>query len=72
MAEIEKNFILAESSNLEYDSKVEILMIVKRYGEKYIMEKGDGCRVNLNKLPEDAVLQIYRYMKSILEMDDDY
>ena len=72
MAEIEKNFILAESSNLEYDDKVSILAIVKRYGKQFIMEKGDGCRVNLNRLPEDAVLQIYRYMKITLEMDDDY
>jgi hypothetical protein len=72
MAEIEKNFILSESPNLEYDDLVEILVIAKRYGKDFIMEKGDGCRINLNKLPEDAVMQVYRYMKSTLELEDDY
>lgn len=72
MSETDKNFILSEALNLEPSDYVEILGIVKRYGKEYIMEKGDGCRINLNKLPEDAVMKIYRYMKTVLETDDDY
>lgn len=72
MTEVEKNFIISESSNLEYNDMVQILVIVKRYGKEYIMEKSDGCRINLNKLPEEGVMQIYRFMKSIFDLDDDF
>ena len=72
MSEVEKNFVLSESPNLEYEDYIEILVITKRYGEEYIMEKGAGCYINLNKLPNDALMQIYHYMKSSLELDEDY
>ncbi len=67
--EIEKEFIISESSNLDNDDRVEILMIVKRYDVKYVIEKKDGCRVRLDKLPEDAVMQIYDFMRRRLEID---
>jgi len=66
----EKNFILSESPNLDYDDRVEILVIVKQHGIDYIIEKKDGCRIRLNKLPIEAIMQIYDFMRRRLEVVD--
>lgn len=66
----EINFILSESPNLDYDDRIEILIIVKQYGTEYIIEKKDGSRIRLNQLPEEAVMQIYDFMRRRLEITD--
>jgi hypothetical protein len=66
----EKNFILSESPNLDYTDRVEILVIVKQHGIEHIIEKKDGCRIRLDKLPSDAVMQIYDFMRRRLEVNE--
>lgn len=66
----EIDFILSESKNLAVQDRIEILIIVRQYGESYIIEKKDGCRVQLNKLPHEAILRIYDYMRRKLETND--
>jgi len=66
----EMNFILSESPNLDYEDRIEILIIVKQYGTENIIERKDGSRIRLNKLPEEAVIQIYNFMKRRLEAVD--
>lgn len=66
----EIDFILSESKNLVVQDRIEILIIVRQYGENYIIEKKDGCRIQLNKLPSEAILRIYDYMRRKLETND--
>ena len=66
----EIDFIHSESKNLTVLDRIEILVIVRQYGENYIIEKKDGCRIQLNKLPQDAILRIYDYMRRKLETND--
>jgi hypothetical protein len=66
----EIDFILSESKNLGVQDRIEILIIVRQYGENYIIEKKDGCRIQLNKLPSDAIIRIYNYMRRKLETND--
>ena len=68
--EIEKEFIVSESSNLDREDRIEILNIVKRYDIKFIKEKRDGSRVRLDRLPEDAVMQIYDFVRRRIEIGD--
>lgn len=63
----EVDFILSESKNLGVDDRIEVLIIVRQYGEDHIIEKKDGCRIRLDKLPSEAILRIYDYMRRKLE-----
>ena len=63
----EIDFILSESKNLVVQDRIEILIIVRQYGENFIIEKKDGCRIQLNKLPSEAILRIYDYMRRKFE-----
>jgi hypothetical protein len=64
----EKNFIISESPNLEAEDRIEILVIIKQHGIEHVIEKRDGCRIRLDKLPPEAVMQIYDYMRRKLEI----
>lgn len=66
----EIDFILSESKNLSVQDRIEILTIIQQYGNNYIIEKKDGCRILLNKLPSEIVLRIYDYMRRKLETND--
>lgn len=66
----EIDFILSESKNLVVQDRIEILIIVRQYGENYIIEKKDGSRIQLNKLPSEAILRIYDYMRRKFETND--
>lgn len=66
----EVDFILSESPNLDYEDRIEILVIVKQYGTENIIERKDGSRIRLNKLPDEAVAQIYDFMRRRLETTD--
>lgn len=66
----EIDFILSESKNLTVQDRIEILIIVRQYGENFIIEKKDGCRIQLTKLPSEAILRIYDYMRRKFETND--
>jgi hypothetical protein len=68
--EAEIDFILSESKNLAVQDRIEILIIVRQYGENYIIEKKDGSRIQLTKLPTEAILRIYDYMRRKFETND--
>lgn len=66
----EIDFILSESKNLVVQDRIEILIIVRQYGENFIIEKKDGCRIQLNKLPAEAIMRVYDYMRRKFETND--
>ena len=68
----EVNYILSEIQNLDHMQMVGILNIVNEHNQtNLVMEKSDGSRLQLQKLPERVVLRIYNYMKSLLNYGEE-
>jgi hypothetical protein len=65
-----KETIVNEIVNLHLEDKREIKNMIKRYDSAKLQEFGDGIRINLDKLPDDLVMAIYKIMKYKLGLDD--
>ena len=57
--DVEKEMICTELLNLDRKAKIAILAIIKKYDENKILRFSDGCRVDLNTLPESVLTTIY-------------
>lgn len=68
--EIKKQYICSEVLHLTQSDKIKILSIVMRYDKNLVKSFKDGSRINLEKLPENIIVNIYDYIHYKVEQDE--
>ncbi len=63
-----KTYIVREVSFLGTDSKKVIRDIILQSHSTFIKEYPDGLRCNLDLLSDECIVQIYNYMKNIVNV----
>lgn len=63
-----KDTIVDEAPHLSRDQYIEILTMIKSHTNA-ISTHNDGTRVNLDKLPQEAVTSIYTYVAAKLGLN---
>lgn len=58
----QKKFICEEAIHLKKVDKIDILKMISRLSKEKIKESSDGCRINLDLLSEEMIMQIYNLM----------
>jgi hypothetical protein len=65
-------FIKDKVDDLPYEDRLHILEILNQHLEpSQIIEHADGCRVNLNKLPDDIIFKLYHIVSVTLRKNKD-
>ena len=66
---LEKEIFCSEILNLSREYKISILTIIKNHDRNKIQIFSDGCRIDLDSLPESVISAIYGKMKYILNLE---
>lgn len=62
--EDKKKFICANTKNVNREDRVEIGIAFVRSGLKsHLKESSDGCRINLNNIPEQSINNVYNILQ---------
>jgi len=60
-----KLYIINSCTRLQYHDKMFILNTIKNHiDNNLITESADGCRINLDKLPDDLILRIFNIVEN--------
>jgi len=63
---MEKNYIIKYASELPKKDRQLLLSFIKQRTNK-ISECGDGCRINLDRLPDDTIHNLYLLVKNRID-----
>jgi len=55
--------IVQDALNLDKENRVHVAKIIYRHNQELIHMKADGCRIILNKLPEEVINEIYNFIQ---------
>lgn len=67
MTEVQMQSIVRDAINLDKDDKIQVMLMVRRYDSKLINFNVDGCRIILNRLPEEVIKEIHNFIKYKLQ-----
>lgn len=62
MSTTQKQFICEDAIYLTKQDRIDILRMVSRSSKNQIKESLDGCRINLDSLSKELIVQIYNLM----------
>jgi len=72
--EVYKEIICSEAIHLSRDDCIDILITILRYSKtpgQYVKEyEKEGSRIDLNKLPNSVIIEIYNLVKRRLDLDN--
>ena len=63
-----KRTICAEAKNLVYEDKVEIIRLIKSYDSSKLKSAPNGTHIDLSKLPDSVIMEIYGFIKRKLSL----
>jgi hypothetical protein len=69
-ADVYRYAISAESIRFAHDDKLQIMKMVKRFDQSKIQRFSDGSRVNLSRLPDYLIKQMYEYVRRRFNLID--
>ena len=65
--EQKKEFIINSCTRLQYPDKMFVLNIIKNHIDTpCITEGADGCRINLDKLPDELIIRLFNIVENKL------
>lgn len=66
---LKKLMIKDKANDLVYDDRLYVLQILKQHlSPEKIIENADGCRVNLDTLPDELISKIHHIINTRLEI----
>ena len=63
MSEVQMQSIVRDALNLDRENRKQVMLMIRRHNSSAVNFKADGCRIILNKLPEELIREIYNFIQ---------